>query len=107
MSPRPGGKDMEKYKMEIEMDEKKLYDEGYDVAEINSKIDSVFEAVDIKKVKVGRYEGTGTKDDFGRFGGATLLLNRQEWFLPYVKKWLFHSDAGIEDFANHYRKQKG
>jgi hypothetical protein len=96
---------MEKYKMEIEMDEKKLYDEGYDVAEINSKIDSVFSSMGIRKTGKGRYEGKGTHEDFSNFGGATIILKKQPWFMHFVSKWILHSDEGTEDFAEYYRNE--
>ena len=98
---------MFKFKMEIALNEQGLTADGYDVAEAYNYLDNLFESLNIIKTGQGIFEGKGTPQDFGNFGGSVLILKRQNWFIPFVNKWLLHTDTGIEDLAEYYRDRHG
>jgi len=92
------------FKMQIVLDEQKMTENGYSSPDIYNRLDRIFESLNINKTSKGVFEGKGTPHDFGNFGGAIIILKRQNWFMPLVNTWLWHTDTGIEDVASHLRK---
>lgn len=58
--------------------------------------------------------GTGNAKDYGNFGKLITTLKNEEWFMPYVVKWLWYNsksgrnenDFSVEDVLYHYTKRK-
>ena len=98
---------MFKFKMEIALNEQGLTADGYDVAEAYNYLDNLFESLNIEKTSQGFFEGQGMSQDFGHFGGAIMILKQENWFMPFVDKWLWYTDTGVEDLAAYYRNRHG
>ena len=95
------------HKMEIALDEKCIVQAGnYSVAEIQERLLGIMDTVGLKQKEPGVFYGQGNSDDYSRCGGAIIMLKRQGWFMPFIKRWLWYTDTGVEDVAEQLRKQR-
>lgn len=95
-------------KMEIAIDDKKIVnDNRYNPSDVHNELERTLQFYHLKKESDGVYVGNGTQHDFAFFGKAILDLKKQDWFLPYVSKWLFYSGNSVEDVAEHYLRKSG
>lgn len=92
-------------KMLIEMDNNKISNTEYDVAEVDKMInDIVRQAGIIKKDKDGFLIGNGQNNDFANFGKIILNLKSKMWFLNCVNKWIWYVGDEVDDLATHYKQ---
>jgi len=98
---------MVNFKMEIALDERRLSDDGYQASDIYRALEQIFANRNIKKDRTGLFVGNGTTQDFSNFGGVIIALKRKSWFMPYVSKWIWHTDTGVEDLVAHYKTTQG
>lgn len=93
------------FKMVIAFDEKRISaTSDYTISELQDWLRQTMAAANIEQQSPGTFIGKGDKDDFSRFGSAIIMLKRKKWFLPFVEKWLWYTDTGVEDVAAHYRR---
>lgn len=94
-------------KMEVQMDEKKIMNSGeYSIEQINTMVSEVARKKGItKQNKNGFFIGNGNDKDFSNFGLIVLYLKDQEWFLPFVKKWILYIGDEVDDLAKHYKRK--
>jgi hypothetical protein len=104
--------DFDMFKMEISLDCSKILQEGiYNPVDIQNKIDRIMQSLNISKAGEGIFIGTGSPHDFAHFGIAITSLSEEEWFYPYLEKWLWFNSKGsnreedfvVEDIAAYYK----
>jgi hypothetical protein len=84
-------------KCEIQLDEKKILEDGiYKPETIYDAVDNMFLKNDLIKGKNGFYYEKGNELDFAHFWSAILSLKNQSWFMPYVTKWLWYNSENAE-----------
>ena len=94
---------MFEFKVRIILDAEKVKVCPYEKAAIWETINNIASEYEIKETKGGVYVGTGTDRDFALFGGFTLALKTQSWFLPLVARWTLYSTEGENDLLAHYQ----
>ena len=95
-------------KMKVKMDKKKIEESSpYSLEQINGMVDEVVKSEGImKKNDKGMFLGNDDSKDFCNFMCIVLYLKDQEWFLPFVKKWILYVDGEVDDLGTHYKKMK-
>ena len=95
-------------KMEIEIDEEKIIENNeYSVKEVYEKINDIAKNAGItKREKCGLFVGNDDEKDFAHFGIIILDLKNEEWFMLYVKKWIWYVEGEAEDILEHYRQKR-
>ncbi|MBR1442315.1 MAG: hypothetical protein IJ583_02135 [Firmicutes bacterium] len=89
-------------KLEILLDEEKIKQEDkYELADIYNGIDELFAEEGLPKMPTDAnsksifYRDNGRNTDLGAIFSCVFYLRDQDWFMPYVKKWLYYnSDNG-------------
>lgn len=95
-----------KIKIEFEFDIELITADGlYNIDDFTRCTDVVFERYNLKKLEDGIYEGVRSEPDFAYFGKVILKLKKEDWFMRYVSKWLFHTDSSVEDVLHHYQNK--
>lgn len=102
------------FKIEIIMDEEKIKKQSnYDIKDIYNAIDDVFKRYDLVKAEKGFYLPKGTKNDFANFWSAIFSLKKQQWFLPFVQKWIWYEclddkpqQYDTEDLVQYYKNKQ-
>lgn len=90
-------------KMEIQIEVNK--NSRYTADQIKDRIDEVAKERGItRKDNRGCFLGNNDKRDYSNFGKIVLQLKKQDWFLPFVKKWVLYVDDERDDLAKHYTK---
>lgn len=103
----------------MRLDETKISTEQkYEISDIYTAIERKFEKYQfVKAIDADgtiSYKGIGKANEYGAFGKIITSLKNEEWFMPYVIKWLwFNSDDGmdeedfiVEDILYHYTKRE-
>ncbi len=93
--------------MEIAFDTRKVKKNGkYTLSDILEKLNNVMENNGItRKDKNGFYVGNEDDKDLGRFICAIGDLREEEWFFPFLKKWMWYVDNSRNDMLKHYLAQ--
>ncbi|MBR6695984.1 MAG: hypothetical protein IKL70_06185 [Oscillospiraceae bacterium] len=106
-------------KVEIELDEQKIIDDGKYVPE------SILECLDDNFVRNGQQileaegfrrvyrDGGNTEQDFAVLGKIIMNFTKEDFFLPYAKKILWYNsdnnenenDFDVEDWLEGFRKR--
>ncbi len=81
-------------KLEIALDDNKILQERhYNLRDIYEYIDCLFASKGLAKDKNAEgtviYTDTGAKNDLSNIFICVFHLEKQEWFMRYVTKWLF------------------
>lgn len=85
-------------KVKIVLDEEKINaDAVYYPEEIRRVIDEAFFEQGIVKEGEHFYVGTGSDQDFGSLWAVNLALEEKEWFMRYVKEWLWYNSDRNKD----------
>lgn len=105
-------------KTEIKLNENRIIADGkYEPERIFRSVDNAFFRFGFRKEVLDDgsvcYLGNGNPRDYGAFGATITSLKNQEWFMPYVDKWLWcNSDRGkteddfyVEDVLEFYEKK--
>lgn len=95
-------------KMEIRLDEAKFCkDSEYTIEQVYKRIDEEISRRGIWRQYIkGFYIGNADSNDFCNFANIVTYLKNQEWFLSFVKTWLFYAEGGVEDLAEQYKNNK-
>ncbi|MCM1054028.1 MAG: hypothetical protein NC394_00775 [Bacteroides sp.] len=98
-------------KVEIVLDEDKIRDEGeYEVSEIRRCTCIPFESPYLRRLKTDDnsivYCGTGSNHDYTHLWRANVSLVEDDWFVHYVKKWIWEDEDGQEDILDGFSKNK-
>jgi hypothetical protein len=91
-------------KMEYEIDRKKVENAGQYLYE--SIVKALKENIDIHHLveeKEGVIVGTGTRHDFACLGKLYLYLEGEEWFVPYLSKWLLYVGEEVDNLLEDYK----
>lgn len=80
-------------KMIIELNEKQIFDEGYDAEKIWKFLERIIIDEGIKRSKKGEYESiAGNENAFTNFMAAITALEDYDIFTKYVITWLWYGD---------------
>lgn len=97
-------------KLEIALDEDKVRkDDIYELSDIYEEIDKIFANKGLPKMESSDtdsifYRDAGRNTDFGAIFSCITFLEYQDWFMPYVKKWIYYnSDMGKDE--NDFRTE--
>ncbi|MBR1442116.1 MAG: hypothetical protein IJ583_01110 [Firmicutes bacterium] len=97
-------------KLEIVLDEEKIKkDDIYELSDIYEVIDKLFTDNGLPKMETDNsnsvfYRDNGRNTDLGTMFSCIFYLEEQEWFMPYVKKWIYYnSDMGKDE--NDFRTE--
>ena len=91
-------------KMFIEFDENRIIQDGkYDLDKIYASLAKAFAKRNMTKDTDNWY----TNGDFTTCGSLILVLSQKDWFMNYVKEWLWYDsdDGSTEDLKAHYCKE--
>ena len=98
-------------KLEIVLDEDKIRAEGeYEVEMVKYNVCRPFN--EKKLCKVETFDGSivycdaNRDEDFTSFGYIILSLAKTEWFVRYVKKWIWYRDGNREDILENFSRNK-
>ena len=98
-------------KVEIVLDEDKIRAEGeYEVEEIKRCVCNPFEQKGLRKVETTDgsivYCDKDRENDYAWLWSANLTLVDEDWFVRYVKKWIWEGEYGQEDIITGFSKHK-
>lgn len=98
-------------KVEIVLDEDKIRAEGeYEVEEIKRCVCNPFEQKGLRKVETTDgsivYCDKDRDNDYAWLWGANLTLVDEDWFVRYVKKWIWEDEEGQEDIITGFSKHQ-
>ena len=83
-------------KCKISFDTDKIINEGeYSLDVIQRTTDILFAKLDLKKGENGFYYGSGAVEDFTSFMTAIWRLTSQDWFMHYIKEFLWYNPDNI------------
>lgn len=91
-------------KIEVEFNKNKVASHGsIPLHELRSRVDSIMQKQHLINAGDGLYCSPGMPQDFAYCGNAILELKKADWFMPYISKWLWHTDKGCEDIAAYFQ----
>jgi len=83
---------MKNYRMVIEFNEKEVKRKNYSVNSFFSSINKFFEENNLMVIEDGVYVSGGSQEDEFNFMVAAGVLRKTEWFVKFVKIWLWYED---------------
>ena len=98
-------------KVEIILDEDKIRAEGeYEVEEIRRCVFNPFERGFLRKLETTdnsiAYCDNGKKNDYAYLWRANAYLVQKEWFIRYVKKWIWTDEDEKEDIVESFSRNR-
>ena len=98
-------------KVEIVLDEDKIKAEGeYEVDEIKRCVCVPFEEKGLRRLETGDrtivFCDKNRDNDYAWLWRANLILVDEDWFVRYVKKWIWEDEDGQEDVIAGFKKHR-
>lgn len=89
-------------KIEIKLDEEQIKkDNIYELEDLYQVIDKLFLEENLIKLPDENgsifYSGTGSNRDMGRIFVCIFALEKSDWFMNYVRTWLFYNDDNVNN----------
>ncbi len=92
--------------MEIVLDAEKIKNGNFSYEDIENNIKIVFNKNGIyKQDKNGKWLENGDKTDYARFIKVMYELIEKEWFVPFVKKWIWNVDGNKNNVLKFFKEE--